>query len=94
MHMYHHPEDAEDETFCLTRFPKRVKEKPQVPKHDGVRAGWGINYVEGMHRQKVYASGMVTCLLSLSFGVAWTILKDDIQTFLACAIGLLQATEQ
>lgn len=104
MHMYHHPDDAGDGTFCLTRFPKKTREQLQVPKCGEAQAGWGIHYVEGLNWQKVYAAGMVVCLLSLVFGLAWSILRNDVQggfgvsaymlAFLACTVGLLQGTEQ
>ncbi len=104
MHMYHHADDAGDGTFCLTRFPKKTREQLQVPKCGEAQAGWGIHYVEGLNWQKVYAARMVVCLLSLVFGLAWSILRNDVQGgfgvsaymlgFLACTVGLLQATEQ
>lgn len=104
MHMYSHPEDAGDDTYCLARLPKRLKEPLQLPKGFDTQLGWGIEYVEGLHWQKVFASGVVVCLLSLILGVTWSVLRQDVQggfgvsaymmTFLACAIGLVQTMEQ
>lgn len=53
MHIYHHPEDADQETVCLTRFPKKVKERLRLGETD-LPIGWGIKVMEGMHWNKVW----------------------------------------
>ncbi|KAF7507687.1 hypothetical protein GJ744_010240 [Endocarpon pusillum] len=100
MHIYHHPEDADSETVCLTRFPKRVKERLKLGGTD-VPVGWGIEFVEGVHWNKVWCFGFAIVLISLVMGIVWSCVKRDVQSgfgiagfmmaFLTFMVGMLQA---
>ena len=79
MHLYHHPQDAREEIFCLTPFPKKIEEKLQVPNDADAKSGWGLHYVEGMNWPKTHGAGLMACLSSLIFEIVWTKLKDDVQ---------------
>ena len=101
MHMFHHPEDGEGKSVCFNRFPKKKRYQLQVLNGSQTQPGWGINFVEGIYWQKIFAIGMVICLLSLVFGIAWAVKRDDVQggfgvaayvlTFLSCLVGFLGA---
>jgi hypothetical protein len=100
MHIYNHPEDADQETVCLTRFPKRIKERLKLGEAD-VPIGWGIEFVEGIHWKKVWCFGFAIVLLSLSTGIVWSCTKEDVQggfgiagfmmAFLMFTVGMVQA---
>ncbi|ERF73923.1 hypothetical protein EPUS_05346 [Endocarpon pusillum Z07020] len=100
MHIYHHPEDADSETVCLSRFPKRVRDRLELAGTD-VPVGWGIEFVEGVHWNKVWFFGFAIVLVSLIMGVVWSSLKRDVQggfgiagfmmAFLTFMVGVVQA---
>jgi hypothetical protein len=100
MHIYNHPEDADQETVCLTRFPKRIKERLQLGEAD-VPIGWGIEFVEGIHWNKVWCFGFAIVILSLSMGIVWSYTRKDVQggfgiagfmmAFLMFTVGMVQA---
>lgn len=100
MHIYHHPEDADRETVCLTRFPKRIKERLAFGETD-VPVGWGIEFVEGVHWNKVWCFGFAIVVSSLIAGIVWSPAKRDVQAgfgiaacmmpFLTFMVGMLQA---
>lgn len=100
MHIYHHPEDADQETVCLARFPKRVKETLKLGGAD-MPVGWGIEFVEGVHWNKVWCFGFAIVAVSLVTGVVWSCVRRDVQggfgiagymmAFLTFMVGMLQA---
>ena len=53
MHLYEHPDHAEDESVCLNRIPKKLREKLQLRPNQGTGIGWGIHFVEGANWIKV-----------------------------------------
>ncbi|KAH8652674.1 hypothetical protein BGZ60DRAFT_519845 [Tricladium varicosporioides] len=75
MHCFNHPDDTEDEQVCLTRFPKKIKEKLRCSK--GAHPGWGLQFVEGWDIKKTWllAFGVGSLLL----GILWTYFKHSIQ---------------
>lgn len=100
MHIYNHPKDADQETICLTRFPKRIKERLKLGDTD-VSVGWGVEFVEGIHWNKVWCFGFAIVVLSLVVGMAWSWTKKDVQggfgiaaymmAFLTFMVGMVQA---
>lgn len=100
MHIYHHPEDAEQETVCLTRFPKRMKERLKLGEAE-MPVGWGIEFVEGIHWNKVWCFGFAIVVVSFIVGVGWSWWKRDVQggfgiagymmAFLTFMVGMVQA---
>jgi hypothetical protein len=103
MHIYHHPEDADQETICLERFPKRVKERLKL-EQPSLQVGWGIEFVEGIHWNKVWCFGFVIIVLSLIMGIVWSCVKKDVQggfgiagymmAFLTFTVGMVQTVSQ
>ncbi|KAL8853324.1 MAG: hypothetical protein Q9221_001800 [Calogaya cf. arnoldii] len=79
MHLYHHPEDAEVEATCMDKIPKKLREKLRLCPNQGTRLGWGIYFVEGLNWLMIWILGSTGLVLSILFGVIWTLLKDDMQ---------------
>ena len=79
MHLYNHPEDAEDSPICLEKVPKKMRERLGLCPRRGTGIGWGIHFVEGLSWTRLWLFGMLGFLISISFGVAWARIRDDIQ---------------
>jgi hypothetical protein len=80
MHLFHHPEDYEDETITYKRIPKKRGAKLRVGEHYDIEVGWGIHLVEGFLAYKVWSffTGIFV-LVSVVFAVTWTVKRGDIQ---------------
>ena len=79
MHLFDHPEDAEDSPICLDKVPKKVRDRLRVCPQRGTGLGWGIHFVEGPHWKKLWLLGFLGFLMSIAFGIAWASMKDDTQ---------------
>lgn len=79
LHLYDHPEDAEDTAVCLDRVPKKIRERLEVCPQRGTGVGWGIHLVEGLHWTKLWILGFVGVLVSIAFGIAWACMRNDVQ---------------
>ena len=79
MHLYEHPEEAEDTAVCLNKVPKKVRERLQVCPQRGTGLGWGVHFIEGLHWVKLWMLGLSGLIASVLFGVCWSILRDDVQ---------------
>ena len=80
MHLFHHPEDYEDELITYKRLPKKRGAKLRVGSRADVGVGWGIHLVEGFLAYKVWT--LVTSifmLVSLVFAITWAVRKGDVQ---------------
>lgn len=65
MHLYDHPEDAEDTAICLDKVPKKLREPLLVCPQRGTGLGWGIHFVEGLHWIKLWILGFIGLLAAL-----------------------------
>lgn len=80
MHLFHHPEDYEDETITYKRIPKKRGGKLRVAERDDIEVGWGIHLVEGFLAYKIWTLfTSIFVLVSITFGVAWAIKRGDVQ---------------
>jgi len=84
MHIFQHPECAEQEPICLSRFPKKVKEKLRCDH--GTQPGWGLEFIEGWDEKKIW----IICFIifgvgSLMIGVLWAVFEHSIQDAFAIA---------
>ena len=80
MHLYEHPDHADDVPFCLERIPKRLREQLQLSPHQAPGLlGWGVYFAEGFDWPKFWVFGSVTLILSVLSGVCWSTLRQDIQ---------------
>ena len=101
MHLYDHPEDAEDTGICLQKLPKKIRQRLLVCPHRGTGLGWGIHFVEGLHWTKLWWLGLTGFLASIVFGASWSVVQSDIQggfgvtacmmVVLTFTMGILQA---
>jgi hypothetical protein len=100
MHLFEHPDHAEDEPICFDRFPKKLKEKLICSR--GINPGWGLQFVEGWDMKKIWAAIFAMFGIgSLFIGVLWTVYKHSIQdaftmasyavAMAAVSVGTLQA---
>ena len=84
MHVFQNPDCADDDPLCLSKFPKKLKEKLSCKK--GVKRGWGLQFIEGWDGKKLWIVGFVFFGLgSLTFGIVWAVLKHSIQDAFAIA---------
>ena len=83
MHLFDHPEDAENSAVCLDKAPKKIRERLGMCPRRGTGIGWCIYFVEGLHWTKLWMLGIMEFLLSIAFGIAWARLRDDVQGGLA-----------
>lgn len=101
MHLYEHPEDADDDAFCLDRIPKKLRERLVRPQRGSGR-GWGVHLKEGLNMKKMCIFGLLGLFCSALFGVIWSVKRDDVQggfgvaAFVMAALtfttGIVQAT--
>ncbi|KAH8597178.1 hypothetical protein B0O99DRAFT_685090 [Bisporella sp. PMI_857] len=80
MHLFHHPEDYEDELITYNRLPKKRGSRLRIGHNVDVGIGWGIHLVEGFMAHKVWT--LFTSLflvLSLVFAITWALKKGDVQ---------------
>ncbi|RDL37225.1 uncharacterized protein BP5553_04658 [Venustampulla echinocandica] len=88
MHVFQHPDCAEEESLCLSRFPKKLKERLRC--RGGIKPGWGLQYEDGLDIKKLWITLFVVFGLgSLTIGISWAILKHSIQDAFAIAAYLL-----
>ncbi|KAI9878212.1 MAG: hypothetical protein M1830_001556 [Pleopsidium flavum] len=103
VHIFQHPQDAEDETICLDRFPKRLLQQIAVCSTGDPTTGigWGLELTEGLHWAKTSCVGLVILVSSMVLGVLWSVFRGDVQggfgiaaymvAFWMCTVGTVQA---
>lgn len=79
MHLYDHPEDADDAAVCLDRIPKKLRERLKVCPQRRTGLGWGVHFVEGFHWVKFCIMGLIGLISCVGFGICWSRFKDDVQ---------------
>lgn len=80
MHFFKHPELVrKDQEVIFNQIPKRSWGQLAAP-HDKLELGWGLYFEEGWHWRSIYFIFAVPVVAgSLAFGIAWSVLKTDIQ---------------
>ena len=90
MHLYTYPEEAEHTGICLGKIPKKIEGLAWLPTHSqGSKVGWGLQIVEGLDLTKLWVSGFIGFMISIMFGIARSMIKDDMQSDFAVAACLL-----
>ncbi|KAI9695940.1 MAG: hypothetical protein M1820_008352 [Bogoriella megaspora] len=78
-HLCDHPEDASNIDTCFRKVPRKLKSKLVACPIQGSSSGWGIQFVEGIDWFKVSICGLLAVLSSSSFGILWSVLRNDVQ---------------
>ena len=90
MHLYTYPEEAEHTGICLGKIPKKIEGLTWLPTHSqGSKVGWGLHLVEGLDITRLWVLGFVGFMISIMFGIAWSMIKDDMQSGFAVAACML-----
>ncbi|PQE12412.1 transcription factor c2h2 protein [Rutstroemia sp. NJR-2017a BVV2] len=86
MHLFQHPDHADEETVCLDRFPKKLKERLQCKPGTPTSIGWGLEFVEDWDWKFIWwIAFAVLGLGSLLMGVLWVVFKHSVQDAFAIA---------
>ncbi|KAJ8058189.1 hypothetical protein OCU04_012388 [Sclerotinia nivalis] len=102
MHLFLHPDHADEDTVCLDRFPKKLKEKLCCKKGQPTNFGWGLEFVEGWDMKSIWIiSFVIFGIGSLLLGILWAVYKHSIQdafaiagymvSFTAVSVGAIQS---
>jgi hypothetical protein len=84
MHVFQHPDCAEPEPLCLSRFPKKLKERLRC--RGGIKPGWGLHFIEGWSAKRIWIVVFIIFGLgSLTTGILWAVFKHSIQDAFALA---------
>ena len=80
MHLYTYPEEAEQTGICLRKIPKKIEGLAWLSTHpQGSKVGWGLQLVEGLDWTNLWILGIMGFLASIMFGIAWALVRNDIQ---------------
>ncbi|KAF7895423.1 hypothetical protein EAF00_007237 [Botryotinia globosa] len=102
MHLFLHPDHADEDTVCLDRFPKKLKEKLSCKKGQPTNFGWGLEFVEGWDMKSIWIVAFIVFGIgSLLLGILWAVYKHSIQdaftiagymvSFTAISVGAIQS---
>lgn len=90
MHLYTYAEEVEHTGICLGKVPKKIEGLGWLPTHpQGSKVGWGLHFVEGLDVAKLWVCGFIGFVISIMFGIAWSMIKDDMQSGFAVAACML-----
>ncbi|KAF5869876.1 putative tetratricopeptide repeat domain protein [Botrytis fragariae] len=80
MHLFLHPDHADEDTVCLDRFPKKLKEKLSCKRGQPTNFGWGLEFVEGWDMKSIWIVAFIVFGIgSLLLGILWAVYKHSIQ---------------
>ncbi|KAF7884178.1 uncharacterized protein EAF02_004514 [Botrytis sinoallii] len=101
MHLFLHPDHADEDTVCLDRFPKKLKEKLSCKKGQPTNFGWGLEFVEGWDMKSIWIVAFISWIGSLLLGILWAVYTHSIQdaftiagymvSFTAISVGAIQS---
>lgn len=89
LHLYEHPDHAEGTAVLFRKVPKKLRKRLEACPVNGSSVGWGVQFIEGLHWHKLLLFSFCGFSSSLAVGVAWTIVKDDVQGGFGIAAVLL-----
>ena len=70
---------AAGQRTTLNQLPKRRLEGELKATPDDLATGWGLHIEEDWHWPTIYCCFLVITLFSLTFGIAWSVKRNDIQ---------------
>jgi hypothetical protein len=85
MHFFLHPDHAAMKPILLSNIPKRKKDRLEPCPIAGSSMGWGIDVITGLNQFKLFGLCFLGAFASIAFGLAWAIVKRDIQGGFAVA---------
>jgi len=84
MHLFQNPSHADESSFCLNRFPKKLRQK--LIYNGEVKPGWGLQFIEGWDMRKIWTISFILFGFgSMLIGVLWGVYGRSIQDALAIA---------
>lgn len=78
-HLYDYPDHAGELPICFARVPRKLHERLSYKSVADRNEGWGVCFIEGVSWSRVCLFGLVGVMACTIFGIAWTVLKDDVQ---------------
>lgn len=84
-HLFEHPADAEVLPVLYRKIPKKLHPRLQACPQKGSAVGSGIQFVEGLDLLVVFMMGCVGFAAALVVTLAWSIVRQDLQSGFAMA---------
>ncbi|GAW27373.1 putative transcription factor C2H2 [Rosellinia necatrix] len=79
MHLFENPDHADVTSLLFNRVPKKLRTQLEACSVKGSSIGWGVEFVEGVDWYSVFVSGCLGFLFCLTFAVAWSAARGDVQ---------------
>ncbi|KAF2192438.1 hypothetical protein K469DRAFT_553409, partial [Zopfia rhizophila CBS 207.26] len=79
MHRFTNPHCCRDSTICLDQFPKRIERRPEHGVQPDMHTGWGLYLEEGFDLRRISLCAMLGLIISLVFGIAWSVKFESVQ---------------
>ncbi|OTB16983.1 hypothetical protein K445DRAFT_316508, partial [Daldinia sp. EC12] len=80
VHFLENPMHASVQPDLYRRIPKKLRRKLTPCQVTGMSVGWGIEFVEGVDYFMLFLFGCVGFLISTIIAVAWSAIKQDVQS--------------
>lgn len=80
-HYFQHPECiSREQSTIFAQLPKRLAQLGDLRASPSTEEiGWGIHIEQGLHWRTVHFIAIIATILSLAFGVIWSVVRSDIQ---------------
>ena len=78
-HWYDYPEEASAMQDCFGKVPKKLTAKVTACPTKGSSSGWGLCFTEGLSLMKVSCCCFLCLAISATFGIAWSVVRSDVQ---------------
>lgn len=77
-HMFECPYDADTVLFLAKRIPRKRKNELRICEITRSAEGWGLHLVPGINWAKVCAVGLMFLVISLVFGIIWSVARKNV----------------
>lgn len=65
--------------MLIGRIPKKLDSELKICPIKRYSDGWGLELVDGLNWKKIWMVGFIGLVLSCTFGILWSVLRDDVQ---------------
>ena len=79
LHLMEHPLEADEGLLLFKWVPKKLKEKLEASPKTRYCEGWGIQYIEGVDREKCCLAIFICGIISVVLSIAWSACQKDVQ---------------